>query len=377
MLPYQVFEEDALKDDLKTGPPIGAAGKQIRDNIRPGGEGETGNVEQAFKDADAVVEGTYGVATICHQCLESHGLVAEWDKEGGLTVWASTQAVFGTADALAKHFKIPTPQVKCITHHMGGGYGSKFGPDIQGIVAAELAKKAGAAVKLMLDRAEEATVGGTRPSAYGTVKIAGTKDGKITAYQVDCYGTPGVGSGSTVNFGVLPYVYTAVVPNIKKKHTVVRLNHQGARAMRAPGHPQNCVLTEGPVDDLAAKLGIDPMQLRLKNLPQNDQAAIGRAPQSFNALRNTIYTSEIKIAADKAEWAKRWHPPGEGPGHGPVKHGIGMALHTWGGQGFPSQDVTITISSDGSVLATCSTQDLGTGSGPCWRSSPRRSSAWT
>src|SRR5205814_4432341 len=302
VLPHLVKEQDALKANGQNT--VGGRG-----NVQPGSEATTGNIDAAFKEADAVVEGTYGVPTISHQCLESHGLVAEWDREGNLTVWASTQAVFGTADALAKHFKITTPQVKCITHHMGGGYGSKFGPDIQGIVAAELAKKAGAAVKLMLDRAEEATVGGTRPSAYGTIKIAGTKDGKITAFQVDCYGSPGVGSGSTVNFGVLPYVYNLVVPNVKKKHTVVRLNVQGSRAMRAPGHPQNCVLTDGPVDDLAAKLGMDPMQLRLKNIPQNDQGAAVRSPQSFNALRNTIYTSEIKIAADKAEWAKKWHPP--------------------------------------------------------------------
>ena len=87
---------------------------------------------------------------------------------------------------------------------MGGGFGSKFGPDIQGIVAAELARKAKAPVKLMLDRAEEITAGGNRPSAYGKVKIGGNKDGKITAYEVDCYGTPGVGSGATVNFNACP-----------------------------------------------------------------------------------------------------------------------------------------------------------------------------
>src|SRR5262249_3435343 len=155
------------------------------------------SVADAFSKADAVVEGQYGAATICHQCLESHGLVSEWDKDGNLTVWASTQAVYGTAQALAGYFRIPITKVKCITHFMGGGFGSKFGPDIQGTVCAELAKKAGAAVKLMLDREEEATVGGTRPSAYGTVKIAGTKDGSITAYEVDCYGTPGIGGGST------------------------------------------------------------------------------------------------------------------------------------------------------------------------------------
>src|SRR5262249_40904852 len=264
-----------------------------------------------------------------------------------------------TAVELAQYFKIPVTQVKCITHYMGGGFGSKFGPDVQGKAAAELAKKTGAPVKLMLDRADEVTVGGNRPSAYGKVKIAGNKDGKITAYEVDCYGASGVTGGSTVNLNLLPYVYE--VPNIKRKHTVIKLNTQGARAMRAPGHPQNCVLTDCPLDDLAAKLGIDPLLMRLKNLPQNDPEAVKNSPQSFNALRNTIYTDEIKIATDLAAWDKKWHPPGKGPGPGPVKHGIGMALHTWGGAGGRSNEVYVTISSDGSVLVQCSTQDLGTG----------------
>jgi xanthine dehydrogenase YagR molybdenum-binding subunit len=355
VLDHLVQEEDAFKaPDKKT---VGGRGQS---NLNVGEEATKGNnVDDAFKSADAVVEGRYGVPTICHQCLESHGLVAEWDSDGGLTVWCSTQATVGTASELAKHFRIPTPKVRCITHYMGGGFGSKFGPDVQGITAAELAKKAGAPVKLMLERDEEVTVGGTRPSAYGTIKIAGTKDGKITAYQVDCYGSPGVGSGSTVNLGLLPYVYD--VPNVRRKNTVVRLNTQSARAMRAPGHPQNCVLTEGPLDDLAAKLGLNPLEMRLKNLPPNDESAAKDSPQSINALRNTIYTEEIKIAAQLAEWEKKWHPPGKGPGTGPIKHGIGMALHTWGGAGYPNNDVYVTISSDGSVLVQSSTQDLGTG----------------
>jgi xanthine dehydrogenase YagR molybdenum-binding subunit len=121
------------------------------------------------------------------------------------------------------------------------------------------------------------------------------------------------------------------------------------------------VLTNWPVDDLAAKLNMDPMQLRLKNLPENDSGAAQGSPQSWDALRHTIYTDEIKIAAGLAEWDKRWHPPGKGPGNGPVKHGIGVALHTWGGGGSDQHDVYVTISSDGSVLVTSSTQDLGTG----------------
>jgi xanthine dehydrogenase YagR molybdenum-binding subunit len=354
---YEVLDNLVLEEDALKAPDKQTLGEK-KSNLNVAKDDTAGN-DEAFQKADAVVEGNYGVPTICHHCLESHGLVAEWDKDDHLTVWCSTQATFYTAQLLEGHFKnvLKKPvEVKCITHYMGGGFGSKFGPDVQGITAAELALKAKAPVKLMLDRAEEAATAGNRPSAYGKVKIAGTKDGKITAYQIDCYGTPGVGRGGTV--GPLPYVYP--IPNTKVKHTVVRLNAGQQRAMRAPGHPQSCVLTDCPLDDLAAKLGLDPLQVRLKNLPLNEEEAVKNAPQSFNALRNTIYTDEIKIAAKLADWDQKWHPPGKG-GNGAIKHGIGMALHTWGGAGNKDNDTVVTISSDGSVLVQSSTQDLGTG----------------
>jgi xanthine dehydrogenase YagR molybdenum-binding subunit len=353
--PALVIEEDALKDDRKTAPPRGQS------NVRPPIERQTDDFDLGMAMADAVSEGTYGVANICHQCLEPHGLVAEWDKDGGLTVWASTQAVVGTAQALAAHFSaqkidLPANKVKCITHYVGGGFGSKFGPDIQGIVCAELARKAGAPVKLMLDRAEEVTVGGVRPSAYGTVKMGGTRDGTVTAYDVDTYGSPGVGNGSTV--GPLPYVYPF---ESKTKHTIVRLNTQTQRAMRAPGHPQSCFFTDCALDDLAAKLGVNPLRMRYKNLPPNDPDAIKSAPTSLAALRYTIYKKQLTIAARLSNWKDKWHAPGKGPGSGPIKHGIGMALHTWGGQASPQKNECIVlINSDGSVSARTSTQDLGT-----------------
>jgi xanthine dehydrogenase YagR molybdenum-binding subunit len=348
ILDHLVKDEDALKPGAKKTLGKDSKGKE-RENVGPISEDAKGNVDTAMKEADAVVEGTYGVPVISHQCLESHGMVAEWDN-GSLTVWCSTQATAGTAQALAAYFKIPAGKVKCITHYMGGGFGSKFGPDIQGTVACELAKKAGAPVKLMLDRASEIIAAGNRPAVYGTVKIAGTKDGKITAYEIDAYG---------VGAGPLPYVYE--LENRKIKRTPVRLNRGQARAMRAPGHPQSCMLTDTAVDDLAAKLGLDPMQVRLRNLPANDADAIQSSPHSYKALRQSIYQKEIEIAAKLADWQKVWHAPGKGPATGPVKHGIGMAIHTWGGAGSANNDTTITVSSDGSVLLQCSTQDLGTG----------------
>jgi len=356
VLPFQVKEADALRNAVRT---IAGAGAS---NVQPGGQFATQNFDaQAFQGAVATVEKTYAVPVICHQCLESHGLVAEWDAAlEKLTVWASTQAVPNTAGALAMHFRIPPTSVTCITHYMGGGFGSKFGPDIQGTTAGELARRARAPVKLMLDRAEEVTVGGMRPSAIGTVKIAaGNNQGLVQAFEVDVHGSPGVGGGATVNLNLLPYVYTTI-PNVKRRHRVVRLNTQTARAMRAPGHPQNCFLTEQAVDDLAARLDINPLLMRLANLPPNDAQAARNAPQNYTALRHTIYTREIEIARRESKWDEKWHRPGEG-GRGPIKHGIGMALHTWGGGGGANNDVKVSIANDGSVLVQCSTQDLGPG----------------
>src|SRR5262245_10365225 len=203
-LPHLVKESETLTAKQRT------VSGNAATNVAAGGDFTTANFnQQAYQGAAATVEGTYGVPIIAHQCLESHGLVAEWNQDvSELTVWASTQAVPNTAGQLAQYFRLPAVRVKCITHYMGGGFGSKFGPDIAGIVAAELARKARAPVKLMLDRAEEVTAGGQRPSAYGTVKAAATKEGRVQAFEIDCYGSPGVGGGATVNFGLLPYVYT-------------------------------------------------------------------------------------------------------------------------------------------------------------------------
>src|SRR5262249_53298912 len=244
------------------------------------------------------------------QCLESHGIVCEWDeKQENLTIWSSTQAVPGTANALAQGLQIPTARVRCITHYMGGGFGSKFGNEVENLACARLARTARAPVKLMLDRTEEVIKGGMRPSAYGRVKIGANAQGQLQAFDCDCHGSPGTGTGSTVNFTFLPYVYVTI-PNARRRVDTIRLNTQGSRAMRAPGHPQSCVLTDQPFDDLAARLNMNPMDMRLRNIPPNDQAAMATAPTSWNAMRNTIYTRELEIARRISQWDKRWHAPG-------------------------------------------------------------------
>jgi xanthine dehydrogenase YagR molybdenum-binding subunit len=345
VLPHAVTEAQAMAEDA----PRVAGGP----NYRPPRARTTGDPDAAFQQADAVVEATYSAPVITHVCLETHGLTAQF-KDGKITVWASTQNVDGLPQQLAQTFNLPEADVRCYTEVMGGGFGSKFGPDSWGVAACELSRKAGGRpVKIFLDRAQEHLAAGNRPSVIGTIKIAGTKDGKITAMSADVYGTGGVAGGATV---LIPYpdVYKGI-PNIRVATGEVATHGGGARAMRAPRHPQSCILTESAIDDLAEALGIDPLELRLKNFAENDIVAGG-------VDRVPIYRDQVAIGAEAIGWKANYRPRSENrKAPGPIKRGIGMALHMWGGGGAPGKQVAVEINPDGSVTLKSATQDIGTG----------------
>jgi len=286
----------------------------------------------------AVVEATYSIPVITHVCLEPHGLTARWDGPDKLTVWASTQAVQVVAGELANAFEIPAPNVTVLTDYMGGGFGSKFGADAWGVAAARLAKTANRPVRLFLDRAQEHLAAGNRPSATAKIKIGADKEGRVTTLFAETHGT----IGSNFPF---PYVYD--IPVVSRTHSDVFLNAGGARAMRAPGHPQGCALTEAAMDDLADKLGIDPIEFRLKNLSPTD-------------FHTPIYQAEIAMGAELIGWREKRKPRGK-TGTGPIRRGMGMALHQWGGGGTRDKKVSCTINPDGSVELKSATQDIGTG----------------
>jgi xanthine dehydrogenase YagR molybdenum-binding subunit len=312
-------------------------------NVRKGRSQTTGKPEEAMAAADVTIEGTYSVPLITHVCLESHGLTAKWESDDKLTVWASTQSVSRLGDGLAQPLKIPVANVTVLTDFMGGGFGSKFGPDIWGVTAARLAKMAGRPVKMFLDRAQEHLAAGNRPSATAHIKMGASRDGKIVAMIAEAHSTGGVNPGSNL---VLPYIYRGV-PNTQVNQSGVFTNFGGARAMRAPNHPQSCVLTEAAMDDLAEKLGIDPLEFRLKNLDP-------RSPIS------SVYRAEVAMGAELIGWREKRKPRGQ-TGTGPIRTGMGMALHTWGGGAQQGNRVVCNINPDGSVELQTATQDIGTG----------------
>src|SRR5450432_87867 len=307
-----------------------------------------GDVDAAFKDSEVVSEGMYGCPVITHCCMESHGSIAEWTSDDQLLVHLSTQNVSGVSTEYSQALKIPASNVRIHQDHVGGGFGSKFGADRWGIYTAQVSKKAGGRpVRVMLERAPELEVAGARPSAYARVKVGAKKDGTLLAWESDSWGTGGPGGG-----GAPPMPYVVRVPNQRKSHVAVLTNIGPARAWRAPNHPQGCLITMGALDDMAAKLNMDPVDLLIKNIALT-------APAEDTTGRANTYRDELMIASDLMGWKKNWHPRGQGDS-GHVKRGLGVAIHTWGGRGHQST-CAVTIRPDGSVELKMGTQDLGTG----------------
>ncbi|HEV7519810.1 MAG TPA: xanthine dehydrogenase family protein molybdopterin-binding subunit [Candidatus Angelobacter sp.] len=306
-----------------------------------------GDPDAAFKAAEVVSEGVYGCPVITHCCLESHGSIAEWTDSDHLFSHISTQNVSGLAGQYAQALKIPEANVHVHQDHVGGGFGSKFGIDRWGAYTAQVSKKAGGKpVRVMLERDAELEVAGCRPSAFAKVKVGAKKDGTLTAWQSDSWGTGGPGGG-----GAPPMPYVVNIPNQRKQHTAIATNIGPARAWRAPNHPQGCLITMSAIEDLAAKIGMDPLQLLLKNIALT-------APSEDTYHRADTYRDELNIAADLIGWKQNWHPRGQDSGTS--KRGLGLAIHTWGGRGHES-NCALTIYPTGSVELQMGTQDLGVG----------------
>jgi xanthine dehydrogenase YagR molybdenum-binding subunit len=335
-LPFVVRENDA-KDE--SAPRVWEDAPNLsKPRVR-----EHGEVDKAFSEAAAVVEGFYTTPVQLHHPLETHGNTVAWGEDE-VTVWASTQGTFSVRDGLAGNLNLPQNKVRVICEYMGGGFGSKLGAGIEAALAARLSKEANAPVKLMLTRFEEALAVGNRPSSFQKVKLGAAADGQLLAYELESYGTAGIGSGPATEAGgggadfPAPYIYE--VPNVRVKQSAVAVDAGSARAFRAPGHPPASFGMESILDELAVKLNLDPLELRLKN------------------DRSDIRRKEYRLGAERFGWKAKYKKPGSSPGV--VKTGVGCAGATWGGGGHGTH-AEVQLNPDGTVEVRCGTQDIGTG----------------
>jgi xanthine dehydrogenase YagR molybdenum-binding subunit len=354
-LPHVTSLEAAMRDDAPVvfpGPTEQAAtaggggatpGLPQKGNLRgPARGGPRGDLPKGFAEADHIVEREYRTQVQTHAPMETHGLVADWRDEE-LTLYASTQYTLSVRDDAASIFGLPKEKIRVISEYTGGGFGAKFGIGNYGALAIHLSRKARAPVRLVLDRREEHVSVGNRPSSIQRVKLGAKRDGSVTALQVESYGTGGAAAGAGVGF-----CHTAMypIPNVATEHYDVFTDAGPCAAFRAPGQVQGIFALEQALDEMAHAIGMDPLALREK-IDTND---------TDDARARKV---ERRIGAERAGWSQR-RPPGADAG--PIKRGIGMAQSQWvyivhGG----TTTCEVRIRGDGSVIALCGAQDIGTG----------------
>ena len=346
-LPFVVDRSEARADDSPVvfpGPAdaAGSAGggggpKDVpqKGNVHGPQRKTVGDIQKGFAEADVIVEGEYFTQVQTHSALETHGFVVDWKPEE-VTVYASTQGTASVRSEFADVFNLPKSKVRVITEYMGGGFGAKFGAGNEGVVAANLSRKANAPVKLMLDRHQEHIVS-NRPDSHQKLKIGAKHDGTLTAIELTSYGTAGVGTGAGT---AGPAVNMYKCPNLLAEEYDVFTNAGPGAAFRAPGHPQGCFAFEQTIDDLAVKLNMDPLTFREK------------------IDDNPARKAERQLILEHTDWRNR-KPAGSDAG--PIKRGMGIAQSVW--YRFVSMDSSceVRVSRDGSVELMSAVQDLGTG----------------
>jgi xanthine dehydrogenase YagR molybdenum-binding subunit len=310
-------------------------------DTKPRGMGPRGDVDQGFRESDVVVDAEYRTQVQTHVPMEPHGLVADWRDEG-LTLYASTQYVGSVRDEAAEHFDLPKSKVRVISDFTGGGFGAKYGIGNFGLLAIHLSRKARAPVRMVLDRREEHVSGGNRPNSIQRLKVGAKKDGSLVAIQLQAHGSGGVAGGAGVGFC---HSTLYACPNVSVQQYDVFTNAGPCAAFRGPGQVQGIFALEQSIDEVAVRLGMDPVALRAKIDVSDTDDARARA-------------HERRIGADRFGWSKR-RPAGADKG--PIKRGMGFAQSQWLYLVHRNTACEVRVTGDGSVEAFSSSQDIGTG----------------
>lgn len=310
---------------------------------------ERGDIAKGFEEADVVVEDTFSTQVAVHNPSEVHGSVVNWDGDR-LTVWDSTQAIFGVRDSIARSLNIPASHVRVIKKYMGGGFGSKLTTGKYSVMAALLAREIGRPVKIMLDRKEMNLAVGNRPDSVQKLKVGAKKDGILTALFHYSYGAAGAYPSSAGCSWPLKTIYKC--PNVRTEEYTVFINAGPGRPFRAPGHVQGVFALDSIIDEVAEKIGMDPLEFRLNNYADEDQ--VYKIPYTSKRLREAYQQGAAAIG-----WEQRQQPAGSQSGT--IKTGFGMATQIWWGGGGPPAYATVKLNRDGSLHVIAGTQDLGTG----------------
>jgi len=304
---------------------------------------ERGDIARGLREADVVLTEEYRTQSALHNALETHGCTALWEGER-LTVYESTQGIFAVRDEVAEKLSLPKERVRIITEHMGGGFGAKQVAWKHTVIAALLAKRAGRPVQLLLERSAENLASGNRNATHQRLRLGAKRDGTLSAIDVRIeleQGAYSVGGEDSDVIGTFLTLYRCA--NVRAEQRPLVTNLGPAVAFRAPGYAEGNFALESAMDELARRLDIDPIELRLRNYTREDQRE-GKPFTSADSLRRCI--GRVSQVFD---WGQK-------------RAGSGFATHDWAaGGGWPPAEARVEVSA-GSARLTLGVQDIGTGS---------------
>ncbi len=259
-------EAPVLNDDVFTselGTPVSESPSNVAEHIHY----EVGDPAAGFAQADVVVEREFRTATVHQGYIEPHASTALWHGDGRLTIWTSTQGSFTVRQQVAELLEVPLTWIKVIPTEIGGGFGGKISVYEQPL-AALLSKKSGCPVKIIMDRTDVFTSTGPTPASVIRVKIGATKDGKLVAAEAWLAYEAGAYPGSPVNPGCMCIFACYDIPNARVDGFDVCVNKPRTSAYRAPGSTNAAFAVETVLEEVCEKLGLDSMDVRLKNAVQ-------------------------------------------------------------------------------------------------------------
>jgi xanthine dehydrogenase YagR molybdenum-binding subunit len=306
---------------------------------------QRGDFDRALAEADVVVEAEYRTSVVLHNSLETHQAVAHWVGEQ-LDLYISTQYVWGVRDAVSSALGLPGDRVRVICQAMGGGFGSKNDPGDYTFAAIELARRTRRPVRCALSRREEHVVAGNRNATIQRLVAGARADGTLVALGGTFVNAVGWSGWSASTEGPMHMLYAC--PNVATTTYGARINQPPMKAFRAPGFVEGTFGLEGLLDELAAKLELDPLELRRRNHADD----LEEQPFSSKNLLECYRRAE-------PHWERRHAVRARSTAT--VKRGVGMASQVWYGGGGPPSYAWVRVGSDGRAQVVTAMQDIGTG----------------
>jgi CO/xanthine dehydrogenase Mo-binding subunit len=307
-----------------------------------------GDLERGLAEADVVVEATYRTQTVLHNSMETHQAVCAW-RGDTLEVHISTQSVWNVRDVIASQLELPADKVRVVCEYMGGGFGSKNDPGDYTFIAIELAARTGRPVRCMLTRREENMAAGNRNATIQKLVAGAKDDGTLTALGGEFVNAVGWSGWSSSTEGPMQMLYAC--PNVKTTTVGAKVNTPPMKAFRAPGFVEGTFGLECLLDELAARLDLDPLEVRRLNHTSADPT--DDRPFSSKNLMECYRRAE-------PHWQRRHDVRARSTPT--VKRGVGMASQIWYGGGGPPAYAWVRLGSDGRAAVVTAMQDIGTGS---------------